>query len=158
MPPASAEATAIIAFKMRSARKFAARSGIIRSMPLKAPIVPGQSTVAKRARSDGPARNRDSIRMNKTVTKMHYSQATSVSFSDTNERLTTALVCVTFLAHSRRFSGKCTDVRQTYTEMYGPKKGPKSMKLDLNDRFIAGLKPGDKPLDYFDAKCRGLNL
>jgi len=32
------------------------------------------------------------------------------------------------------------------------------MKLDLSDRFIAGLKPGDKPADYFDSKCRGLNL
>src|SRR5262245_1669768 len=42
--------------------------------------------------------------------------------------------------------------------MYGQKWQPNLMKLDLNDRFIAGLKPGDKPLDYFDSKCRGLNL
>src|SRR5262245_30905860 len=42
--------------------------------------------------------------------------------------------------------------------MYGQKRELNLMKLDLNDRFIAGLKPGDKPLDYFDAKCRGLNL
>ena len=60
----SADATAIIAFRMRSARKFAARSGIFRSMPLEAPIVPGRGGFAKRARGDGLVRNRDSIKMN----------------------------------------------------------------------------------------------
>jgi len=32
------------------------------------------------------------------------------------------------------------------------------MKVDLSDRFIAGLKGRDKPTDYFDKKARGLNL
>lgn len=32
------------------------------------------------------------------------------------------------------------------------------MKVDLSDRFIAGLKAQDKPTDYFDTKARGLNL
>ena len=32
------------------------------------------------------------------------------------------------------------------------------MKVDLSDRFIAGLKGRDKPTDYFDTKARGLNL
>ena len=48
-PAASADATAIIAFRMRSARKFAARSG---TMPLLAqlpPIVPGRPRFAKLA-------------------------------------------------------------------------------------------------------------
>jgi hypothetical protein len=38
---------------MRSARKFAARSGIFRSMPLVAPIVPGWAGFAKHAHGDG---------------------------------------------------------------------------------------------------------
>jgi integrase len=33
-----------------------------------------------------------------------------------------------------------------------------AMKVDLNDRFIAGLKPKETPTDYFDSKMRGLNL
>ena len=32
------------------------------------------------------------------------------------------------------------------------------MKVDLTDRFIAGLKPQDKPQDFFDTKAKGLNL
>jgi hypothetical protein len=50
------------AFRYRT--QFAARSGIFRSMPLEAPIVPGLAGFAKRARGDGLVRNRYSIRMN----------------------------------------------------------------------------------------------
>jgi hypothetical protein len=32
------------------------------------------------------------------------------------------------------------------------------MKVDLTDRFIQGLKPSTKPIDYFDSRARGLNL
>jgi integrase len=32
------------------------------------------------------------------------------------------------------------------------------MKVDLSDRFIAGLKPNKTAQDYFDTKARGLNL
>jgi integrase len=32
------------------------------------------------------------------------------------------------------------------------------MKVDLTDRFIAGLKAQASPADYFDSKARGLNL
>lgn len=31
-------------------------------------------------------------------------------------------------------------------------------KVDLSDRFIAGLRPEAKAADYFDARTKGLNL
>jgi integrase len=42
--------------------------------------------------------------------------------------------------------------------MYGNGIEEAMAKVDLSDRFIAGLKPKEIAADYFDAKTRGLNL